>query len=165
MHRTPTKTFVRAAVAAAAIGVLAGCAAPGSVSPGVPPELKHAWEVNFNKGDATAVVALYAPDAELVMSGSDTAKGTAAIRAIVEGMIKTGVKVHIGASQNVGAGDIAYVYGTYSVVDHEGGTDVERGSYVEVWRRQGGAWKLSLDVNAAGPAPAAPASGSPAPST
>ena len=45
---------------------------------------------------------------------------------------------------------------TYAVLDHEGGKDVERDTYVVVWRRLDGAWELSLDVNAAGPAPGSP---------
>lgn len=159
------KTMSRGALAAAAAVSLAACGASGSVSPGVSPELKHSWEVNFNRGDAAAVVALYAPDAQLVMSGSETARGAEAIRAVVEAMIKSGVKVHIDSSQNAGAGDIAYVFGTYSVLDHDGGKEVARGSYVEVWRRQDGVWRISLDVNAAGPAlaTAAPAAGAPPP--
>jgi uncharacterized protein (TIGR02246 family) len=153
-----------AALMAAGAAMLAACSAPASVSPGVAPELKHSWEVNFNRGDAAAVAALYAPDAQLVMSGSETAKGPEAIRAVVEAMIQSGAKVHIESSQNVGAGDIAYVFGTYTVLDHEGGRDVERGSYVEVWRHQDGAWRISLDVNAAGPAvtTATPAAAAPA---
>ena len=151
------KTVFGGAIAAAAAMTLGACGARGSVSPGVSPELKHSWEVNFNRGDAAAVAALYAPDAQLVMSGSETARGPEAIRAVVAAMIQSGVKVHIDSSQNVGAGDIAYVFGTYSVQDHEGGKEVERGSYVEVWRREDGAWKISLDVNATGPAVAAPA--------
>ena len=143
---------LRRAVLVAGAGLVAACGATGSVSPGVSPELKHSWEVNFNRGDAAAVAALYAPDAQLVMSGSETAKGPEAIRAAVETLMKTGAKVHIDTSQNVGAGDIAYVFGTYSVLDREGGKDIEQGTYVEVWRQLDGAWKLSLDVNAAGPA-------------
>ncbi len=145
------KTTVWSLVVVGGASLVTACGGPGSVSPGVSPELKHSWEVNFNRGDAAAVVALYAPDAELVMSGSETAKGTAAIQSVVEAMIKSGVKVHIGASQNVGAADIAYVYGTYSVLDHDGGAETERGSYVEVWRRLDGVWKITLDVNAVGP--------------
>lgn len=165
MNRTILKTARLAALAAAGAATLAACGAPASVSPGVAPQLKHSWEENFNRGDAAAVAALYAPDAELVMSGSDTARGPAAIRAVVEAMIRTGAKVHIDTAQNVGAGDVAYVYGTYSVLDHEGGKDIERGSYVEVWRRQNGAWKIALDVNATGPAvtTAAPAANEPPP--
>ena len=67
-------------------------------------------------------------------------------------MIKSGVKVKIGTDQNVGSGDLAYVFGHYSVLEHDGGKSVEEGSYVEVWRRRGSAWSIDLDVNSVGPA-------------
>jgi len=163
MNRNSLKNVTRVLIVGGVAGLVAACGGPGVVSPGVSPELKHSWEVNFNRGDSAAVAALYAPDAELVMSGADTAKGTAAIRSVVDSMIRSGAKVKIETSQNAGAGDVAYVYGTYSVLDHEGGKATERGSYVEVWRRLGGVWKITLDINAAGPAlnPAAAAPGSP----
>lgn len=126
-------------------------AAPGVIDPGVSPDLKHSWEVSFNKGDADAVAALYSPNAELVMSGSPTVRGRDAIRAAIDNMIKSGVKVRIGAAQNVGAGDIAYVYGPYTVLERDGGRNIESGSYIELWRRRGGVWQIDLDVNAAGP--------------
>ena len=130
--------------------ILTACGGVGVVSPGVSPELKHSWEVAFNRGDAAAVAALYSPDAQLVMSGSPPVRGQAAIRAAVEAMMKSGVKVKIGTDQNTGSGDLAYVYGHYSVLD--GAKSVEEGSYVEVWRRRDGAWLIDLDVNAVGPA-------------
>lgn len=124
----------------------------GVVSPGVSPELKHSWEVCFNKGDVDGVVRLYSPDAELVMSGSAPIRGRAAIRATVEAMIRSGVKVRIGANQNIGSGDLAYVYGHYSVLDRDGAKSVEEGDYIELWRRRDGAWRIDLDVNSVGPA-------------
>lgn len=129
-----------------------GCGGAGVVSPGAPPELKHSWEVAFNRGDAAAIAALYSPDAQLVMSGSPPVHGQTAIKAAVEAMIKSGVKVKIGTDQNVGSGDLAYVYGHYSVLEHDGGKSVEEGSYVEEWRRRGGVWSIDLDVNSVGPA-------------
>jgi len=147
-------SFRRLALALLVAALVAGCT-PGASSPGVPPELKHSWEVNFNKGDGAAVVALYAPDAELVMSGSETAKGSAAIAAAIDAMIKSGAKVHIAATQNVGAADLAVVSGTYVVEDGASGSAIERGGYVEVWRRIDGAWKIVTDINAAAPLAAA----------
>lgn len=144
-------TAVLAALLACAAG-LAACTPAASVSPGVPPELKHSWEANFNRGDAGAVAALYAPDAQLLMSGSEPVVGPAAIRAAVESMIKSGVKVKIDTSQNVGAADIAYVYGTYSILERAGGREAEHGTYVEVWRRVDGVWKITIDINATGQA-------------
>jgi uncharacterized protein (TIGR02246 family) len=136
----------------AALTLTAACSGPGVVSPGVSPELKHSWEVAFNRGDAAAVTALYSQDAQLVMSGSPPVRGQAAIRAAVEAMMKSGVKVKIGTDQNTGSGDLAYVYGHYSVLGQDSAKSVEDGSYVEVWRRRGDTWLIDLDVNAAGPA-------------
>jgi ketosteroid isomerase-like protein len=140
-----------------ALGVLLALTACGApvVSPGVPVELKHSWEVSFNQGDSAAVAALYSEEAQLVMSGSAPIQGKAAIRKTVDDMIKSGVKLRIGATQNVGSGDIAYVYGPYSVFEHDGGREVESGTYIEVWRRRAGAWQIDLDVNAVGAAVAA----------
>jgi uncharacterized protein (TIGR02246 family) len=133
--------------------LLAACGGGAEVSsPGVSPELKHSWEVSFNKGDADAVAKLYSDRAELVMSGSSPVHGRDAIHKAVDDMIKSGVKVQIGSAQNVGSGDLAYVYGPYSVIEHDGGKIVEAGTYVEVWRRRGGTWQIDLDVNSTGPA-------------
>jgi hypothetical protein len=109
MNSNRVKHIATRLVLASTASLVVSCGGPGSVSPGVSPELEHSWEANFNRGNASAVVALYAPDAELVMSGSATAKGSTEIRAVVDAMIKSGAKVHIDTSQNVGAGDIAYV--------------------------------------------------------
>lgn len=132
--------------------VLAGCGASEIASPGVAPELKHSWEVSFNKGDAGAIAKLYSDQAVLVMSGAKPVQGRDGIHKAVDDMIKSGVKVRIGSVQNMGTGDLAYVYGPYSVLEHEGGRVVENGTYVEVWRRRGGTWQIDLDVNSAGPA-------------
>lgn len=142
------------ALAMAAVTLMAtACAPQGSVSPAVPPELKHSWEVAFNRGDADAVVALYVQDAQLIMPGAEPARGRDAIRAAVVEMIKSGVKVTIETEQNVGSGAVAYVYGPYRVADAQGRV-VERGRYVETWRKDDGAWRIAVDINTAGPAPA-----------
>jgi ketosteroid isomerase-like protein len=129
---------------------LFACTDRASVSPGVSPELKHSWEVNFNRGDGPGVAALYGHDAQLIMSGSAPVRGAAAIRAVVDSMIRSGVKVHIESSENVGAGDLAYVFGTYSILDSAHGKIVEQGSYVEIWRHRNGEWKIAIDINATG---------------
>jgi ketosteroid isomerase-like protein len=48
-----------------------------------------------------------------------------------------------------GAGNIGYVYGTYSmVVTPPGGKPMpDKGKYVEIWKRQAdGAWKVAMDT-------------------
>jgi uncharacterized protein (TIGR02246 family) len=121
-----------------------------TVTPGVPPELKHSWEVSFNRGDAAGVAALYAPDAQLLMSATAPIRGADNIRRTVEGMIKEGLKVKIDDEENVGSGDLAYVFGHYRVLKGEGGPAIEHGGFVEVWQRREGVWAIHLDINASG---------------
>ena len=49
-----------------------------------------------------------------------------------------------------GSGDMAFVYGTYSMVMtvSEGEEPAnDRGKYIEIWRRQAdGSWKVALDI-------------------
>ena len=139
-------------LAAASLTVSLGACttAPRTVEPGVPPQIKHSWEVLFNQGNANAVADLYAPDGQLVMSGSAPIRGSAAIRRALEDMIEAGAEVRITVEKNIGAGDIAYVYGTYAILEKKSGRETEHGSYVEVWRRRNGVWAIDLDVNAAG---------------
>ncbi|HVW69456.1 MAG TPA: DUF4440 domain-containing protein [Steroidobacteraceae bacterium] len=148
---TPSSTPRSTLCSLLGLALLSGCSTP-VVSPGMPPELKHSWEVSFNRGDSAAVAALYSDNAELVMSNAAPVTGKTAIRAEIDRMIQSGAKVRIGAAQNVGSGDLAYVYGPYSVAGQNGQV-IEAGTYVEVWRRRGGVWRIDLDVNSVGAPP------------
>jgi ketosteroid isomerase-like protein len=163
---TPDNALGRVLCALSVTLVLTTACSDGVVTPGVPIELKHSWEVSFNRGDGAAVAALYSEEAQLVMSGAAPVRGKAAIRTAVDDMIKSGVKLRISSAQNVGSGDVAYVYGPYSVLEHEGGREVEAGTYIELWRRRAGTWQIDLDINSIGPPiptpPAPPATGAPA---
>ncbi|HVS77801.1 MAG TPA: nuclear transport factor 2 family protein [Steroidobacteraceae bacterium] len=143
--------WIRRAAAMALILAAAGCGAP--TDSGIPLAQKRSWETSFNRGDSAAVAALYAPDAELVMSGAAPVRGREAIRAEVDKMLQSGVKLRIGTDRAEAAGDLAYFYGSYSVSSNQG--VVERGTYLEVWHRTRGHWLIELDVNATG-APVSP---------
>ena len=125
---------------------VAGC--HGATDTALPMAQKVSWETSFNRGDSAAVAALYAPDAELVMSGSAPIHGRESIRAAVDKMLQSGVKLRIDTARAEAAGDLAYFYGPYSVSSARG--VVERGTYLEVWRRTGTRWLIELDVNATG---------------
>lgn len=43
------------------------------------------------------------------------------------------------------AGDLGYTHGTYEIEDATKKV-IERGSYVRIWKKQGGVWKVVLDV-------------------
>ncbi len=48
------------------------------------------------------------------------------------------------------SGDLGYTYGTFEL--NSRGVILERGSYVRVWKRQSGKWKVALDVLSPDPA-------------
>mgnify|MGYP003286403550 CR=1 FL=1 len=43
------------------------------------------------------------------------------------------------------AGDLGYTHGTYDLTDSNKKV-IERGSYVRIWKRQGGRWQVVLDI-------------------
>ena len=43
------------------------------------------------------------------------------------------------------AGDLGYTYGTYQVTDDTKKV-IERGSYVRIWKKENGAWRIVMDV-------------------
>lgn len=138
--------WLRGTLAVTLVMAVTGCG--GSNGAGLPLAQKHSWEESFNRGDSAAVAALYAPDAQLVMSGAAPVRGRAAIRAEVDRMLQSGVKVRIDTTRIGQAGNLAYFYGPYSVSSKQG--LVEQGTYLEVWRRYGGQWLIDLDVNSTG---------------
>ncbi len=42
------------------------------------------------------------------------------------------------------AGDLGYTHGTYELTDDK--NSIERGSYVRIWQKQGGVWRIVMDV-------------------
>lgn len=49
------------------------------------------------------------------------------------------------------SGDLGYTYGTFDLQNQN--TVIEHGSYVRVWKKQGGKWRIVLDVASPDPAP------------
>jgi uncharacterized protein (TIGR02246 family) len=145
-RRWPGTALTLALLTLAAALALGGCNSPGASSPTL--AQKRSWEVSFNRGDSAAVADLYAPNAELVMSGSAPIRGREAIRAAIDTMLRSGVKVRIDTDRLSTGGNLAYFYGPYSVSSKQG--IVERGTYLEVWHRYDGQWLIDLDVNATG---------------
>lgn len=133
--------FLASAVAAA------GCATHAVDS--APLARKQLWEVFFNRGDAAAVAQLYSTNGELVMSGIPPIRGRKAIRDALAKMVQSGEKVSVDVERSAAAHGLAYFYGSYRVVANQ--KTVERGTYLEVWHRSTGEWRLDLDVNASEP--------------
>lgn len=103
----------------------------------------------FNKGDAAAVADMYAMEARLLPPNSDIVEGRADIQKFWQGAMSAGVKmVSLETVRLEIQGDMGVEVGRYtSTVPGAGGaTTTDKGKYVVVWKRQGGSWKLAVDI-------------------
>jgi uncharacterized protein (TIGR02246 family) len=108
------------------------------------------------KGDAAAIAAIYATDAEAFPPNGDVAKGRMAIQQMWKATLDSGVSgLDTTTRQVETAGNLAIESGTY-VVTMKDGKVADRGKYNVVWKRVGGKWELYRDIwNSSMPAPAA----------
>lgn len=138
------------------ITAMASACAPGA-PPGLTEADRAAIQATTNEALAIAngsrdweqyVAVYYAPDAAVLPSNVEVLRGREALVAFFanyppfEDLQFTEVEVD-------GAGDLAYVYGTYSLTLTLPGMEPEpdRGKYIEIWRRQAdGSWKVALDI-------------------
>jgi ketosteroid isomerase-like protein len=56
--------------------------------------------------------------------------------------------MELRGEETVGAGDLAYVRGRYTMTMAPPGGPVmaDSGKYLEIWRKQGGSWKVTRDM-------------------
>ncbi len=99
----------------------------------------------LEKGDAAAMVSVYAADARLMPPGTPTLTGPA-IQEFWQGAIDSGVAG--GALETVSFeehGDVAVEEGEYRI--QAGDQVVDHGKYVVVHRRQDdGSWRFGVDI-------------------
>ena len=141
---------------AGACCLAAACASPVNVNE----ELQKLLALDREWSQTTAsmsksldmFMSYYAADASVYPPGMTIANGTAAIRAALLPM--TGLpgfalqwsptKANMSAS-----GDLGYTAGSYALTmnDANGRPVIERGKYVEVWKKQSdGTWKVIEDI-------------------
>ena len=155
-----------AAIAAVGMFALAGCGAKPTDSATFEKQAKADVRVfipAFNTGDVETVVAMYAPDAEVLAPGNPRAIGHDAIRALVTKlsgeMQAGGVAIELNDDDKAAAsGDLGWHSGSYVVKDTAGAV-VDSGNYVAVMQRQAdGKWLMIRDTwNSDRPPPAPPA--------
>ncbi len=116
------------------------------------------WEKAYNGGDAKAVAALYAADAQLLPPSTPGMSGPAAILEYftkdIAGSRSTGAVIVLNPKPDVGvSGNAGWESGTYKVTVK--GAVVEEGKFLSVSRKKNGKWLYIRDTwNAdASPAP------------
>lgn len=100
----------------------------------------------FSRGDAAGMAALYTEDGLLLPTGSDFVRGTRAIEEFWQGAMDAGVsQARLEPLEVEQHGDTAIEMGCYRLAD-AGGTVLDQGKYVVIWKRVEGIWKLRRDI-------------------
>jgi len=98
---------------------------------------------NTKEGMVKAFAAYASPDVRLYRAGSlPFISRTVAANALSS--IKGQVTWTVTGGDVSRSGDLGYTYGTYEITNASNVT--ERGSYVRIWKNEGGAWRIVLDV-------------------
>jgi uncharacterized protein (TIGR02246 family) len=131
--------------ALALVGAVAGCAPPVAQQSPELAAMTERWEEALNSGNAEAVAALYSDDARLLPPNAELGQGRAAIAAEFAAMIAAGLTIDLVNVDAVVAGDVGYKVGTYTLLA-PAGVMVDRGKYIDVWRKVDGQWKITNDI-------------------
>lgn len=94
-----------------------------------------------------SLAALYTDDAIMMPQGAPMQRGPNAIR---EGFAQMGQQggvsnIQLETVEVEASGDLAYEIGQYTL-EGQGGTQIDRGKYLVVWRRDGDTWRLHRDI-------------------
>ena len=103
----------------------------------------------YLRGDAAALADFYTADAVIFPERSEPITGREAIRRYWTPKPGGRVTRHVlTPTRIVVDGEHAYDYGLFEIAGERDGTawGPFRGKYVVVWRRDGGAWRMQLDI-------------------
>jgi uncharacterized protein (TIGR02246 family) len=119
-------------------------------------QLARQFSAAYVRGDAGAMTELYTSDAVIFPERSAAITGRDAIRRYWTLAPGRRITRHvITPSQITVDGRHAYDHGTFEVAGERDGKTwgPSRGTYVVVWRREGGSWRIHLDIWNSGPEP------------
>lgn len=120
--------------------------------------LSDQWQRDMAARDVDKIMAIFAPDAVVMMSHAPLATGTAAVRGVWSEAVNTpGLDVHWTPTKiDVASPTVATEYGTYTeTYDTPQGKASDAGNYVTIWHKIDGKWRVALDApNTTSPLPA-----------
>lgn len=110
-----------------------------------PEEMAAVFVQRFNDRDGAGLLALYAQDAVFTFDGAAFARGTAEIKAALDGFLASPMKLRGKYESVTTAGDTALCNLRWEMLDAEGWIDQD-GVSVEVLKRGGdGQWRFQID--------------------
>ena len=102
-------------------------------------------EAAFNQKDAATLTALYAETAIVMPPGIEPLKGQEAIRAMWESLGETTPTLALTTTDVMPVGDLAVETGSWSMTAPDG-SHADHGSYLAVWKKTDGGWKMIRDT-------------------
>lgn len=103
----------------------------------------------FSRADAAGLAALYTEDAKLLPPGSPMMNGKEAIQSFWQGAMDMGLKeAKLDIVEVESQGNLAYEISRFTLSGQQPGGEsiLLMGKYVVVWKNEGGAWKLHVDI-------------------
>ena len=110
------------------------------------------WASAIAAGDLDSVMSLYADDAVSMSNGAPAAKGKAAVRESYAEFLKAkprDITLTSGDASFSDDGTVAYESGSFTgTLDGPGGKPAKMaGDYLAVWKKDGGVWKIVVEVS------------------
>ena len=154
-----TRIATRTALGVLAIAVAASAAQSQSRDERAIRALGDQWQRDIAAKNVDGVVALFTPDAQLIMSHAPVATGSTAIRGVWSEVVKTpGLTLTWTPTKiEVVSPTRAIEYGNYQdSFDTPQGRGSDAGTYVTIWHKINGKWRVALDApNTSQPLPSA----------
>ena len=104
-----------------------------------------AFQKAFETSDSVGLANLFTSDAKMMMPGSPSVVGRAAIGSTVAMFMKMNVKREAKTIEVWGNEDLLAEEGTASLFDQKG-VELDHAKYLVVWKKEDGEWKLFRDM-------------------
>jgi ketosteroid isomerase-like protein len=107
--------------------------------------MREVWQSAFEAKDSAAIAAIYSADGAVLPPNGETVTGRPAIDVFWKDFLASGIGGEIQDTEVYAQGNVGYKVGRYSITD-AGGTVVDEGKYVEIWREVDDQWQLHRDI-------------------
>lgn len=121
------------------------CAPQGSDQSAELGAMAGSWWEALNAGDLDGLASLYTADCTVMPPNAEIVNGSAGAKAAFAGMIDDGLTGGLDTIAVAASGGIGYHTATYWLQTPDG-TVIDRGKFIETWRKEGGEWKIVNDI-------------------
>jgi ketosteroid isomerase-like protein len=99
----------------------------------------------FDTADVNQIAAVYSEDCVLMPPNSELGTGHAFVKQVFGGMIDAGLTGMTKTLEANAAGGVGFHAGTYTL-NAPDGTVVDKGKFIEGWKKIDGEWKMTHDI-------------------